>query len=131
MGIAEERTVALTTYRRNGEAVVTPVWINAVSDGRIGFWTAGGTGKTKRLAHNPAVTVQACTARGRIKPGSPVLSGRAEMVTSGPYFDEVHAAGRRKYGLMVPITRTLGRLLGQRAKDQQYGDTVVLIRLDG
>ena len=131
MSIADEKTIALTTFRRSGEGVVTPVWVNPVSDGRIGFWTAMGSGKTKRLKNNPQVTVQACSASGKLKPGSPVLTGVAEMVQSGPLFEEVTAAGRRKYGVMVGISRTMGKLLGQRKKGQQYGDTVVLVRLDG
>lgn len=130
MGIAEEKTIALTTFRRNGEGVTTPVWINQVSDGRIGFWTAMGTGKTKRLRNDPRVTVQACSASGKPKAGAPVLTGVAELLQSGPLFDEVQAKGRKKYGLMVPITRTVGKLFGQRKKGQQYADTVVLVRLD-
>ena len=130
MSIADEKTIALTTFRRSGEGVVTPVWVNRVSDGRIGFWTAMGSGKTKRLAHNPHVTVQACSASGKLKAGSPVLRGTAEMVRSGPLFDEVTAAGKKKYGVMVPISRTMGRLFGLQKKGQTYGDTVVLVRID-
>ncbi|MGZ4452072.1 MAG: PPOX class F420-dependent oxidoreductase [Nocardioides sp.] len=130
MSIADEKTIALTTFRRTGEGVVTPVWVNQVSDGRIGFWTAMGSGKTKRLANDPRVTVQACSASGKLKAGSPVLSGTAEMVQAGPLFDEVTAAGKRKYGAMVPITKVMGKLMGQRKAGQAYGDTVVLIRID-
>lgn len=130
MSIADEKTIVLTTYRRNGEGVVSPVWVNQVSDGRLGFWTAMGSGKTKRLKNNPRVTLQAGTSSGKAKPGAPVLTGTAEMVQSGPLFDEVQAAGRKKYGIMVGISKALGGLLGQRKKGQQYGDTVVLIKLD-
>lgn len=128
--IAEAKTIALTTFRRTGEPVVSPVWINQVSDGRIGFWTAMGSGKTKRIRNNAHVTVQACSASGKVKPGTPLFSGVAEMVQSGPLFDEVQTKGRQKYGVMVPLTRTVGKLMGQRKKGQEYADTVVLIRLD-
>lgn len=130
MSIADEKTIVLTTYRRNGEGVVSPVWVNQVSDGRLGFWTAMGSGKTKRLRNNPRVSLQAGTNSGKPKPGAPVLTGTAEMIQSGPLFDEVQAAGRKKYGIMVGISKALGGLLGQRKKGQQYGDTVVLIQLD-
>lgn len=130
MTIADEKYIALTTFRKSGEPVSTPVWVNAVSDGRIGFWTAGGSGKTKRMANNPRVTVQASDARGRVKAGSSPLTGTAEMVHSGPLFDEVWAKGKKKYGAMVGITKFMGRLMGQRKAGQAYGDTVVLIRLD-
>src|SRR6476469_10064473 len=101
MGIEQERYIALSTYRRSGEAVATPVWVVPVSDGRIGFWTAMGTGKTTRIARDPRVSVQPCDVRGRPREGSAVLSGTAEMVRSGRLFDEVQAAVRAKYGLMT------------------------------
>lgn len=129
MSISDEKYIALTTYRKNGEGVTTPVWVNPVSDGRIGFWTAMGSGKTKRLKNNPQVTVQASDARGHAKKNSTPLSGTAEMVQSGPLFDEIWAKGKKKYGVMVPITKTMGRVFGQRKAGQAYGDTVVLIRI--
>lgn len=130
MGIEQEKYIALTTYRRSGEGVTTPVWVVPVSDGRIGFWTAMGSGKTRRLGRDPRVTVQACDVRGRPREGSSVLGGTAEMVRSGRLFDEVQAAVRRKYGVMTTITRLMGRVTGQRRSGQEYADTVVLVRLD-
>ncbi|MGN6160149.1 MAG: PPOX class F420-dependent oxidoreductase [Marmoricola sp.] len=130
MSIADEKYIALTTYRKNGEGVTTPVWVNPVSDGRIGFWTSMGSGKTKRMRNNPQVTVQASDARGRTKKGSTPITGTAEMVQSGPLFDEVQAKGKKKYGVMVTISKAMGQLLGQRKAGQTYADTVVLIRLD-
>lgn len=130
MSIADEKYIALTTYRRSGEPVTTPVWVNAVSDGRIGFWTSMGSGKTKRMKNNAHVTVQASDARGRAKGGSTPITGTAEMIQSGPLFDEVQSKGRKKYGFMVTLSKTMGRLMGQRKSGQVYADTVVLIRLD-
>ncbi|GAC1386473.1 MAG: hypothetical protein NVSMB48_25250 [Marmoricola sp.] len=130
MTIADEKYIALTTYRKSGEGVVTPVWVNAVSDGRIGFWTSDGSGKTKRMANNARVTVQASDARGRAKPGSSPITGTAEMIHDGPLFDEVTAKGKKKYGVMVTISKLMGQLMGQRKSGQVYADTVVLIRLD-
>jgi hypothetical protein len=51
------------------------------------------------------------------------------MVKSGPLFDEVHRAITAKYGFMVPITKFLGKVMGQRKAGQQYADTAVLVRL--
>jgi len=129
MSLSDEKYLALTTFRRSGEGVVTPVWVAPLSDGRIGFWTADGSGKTKRMRHTSRVTVQASDARGRAKAGAPVLEGTAEMVKSGPLFDEVHRAITAKYGFMVPITKFLGKVMGQRKAGQQYADTAVIVRL--
>jgi PPOX class probable F420-dependent enzyme len=128
MSISDERCIALTTYRKNGEGVTTPVWVNAVSDGRIGFWTAMGSGKTKRMTINPQVTVQASSYSGKPKSGSQPFIGTAEMVQSGPFFDEVKAAGKRKYGYLSNLAKLIGSIPMKR-KGLVYGDTVVLIRL--
>ena len=129
MTIGDEKYMAFTTFRRSGEAVSTPTWVVPVSDGRIGFWTAMGTGKTKRLRHDPRVTVQPCDVRGRPREGSPVVAGTAEMVQSGRLFDEVHAKVRAKYGLMTKVSKALGAL-PMRRRNLTYADTVVLVRLD-
>jgi len=120
----------LTTFRRSGIGVSTPVWTVPVSDGRVGMWTGAGTGKWKRMRLNPRVTIQACTARGKTRPVDPILEGTAEIVQSGRLFDEVQAKIRAKYGRwqirIIPwISRVQGRLKG----DQTFGDTVVLITI--
>ncbi len=130
MTIADEKYMAVTTYRRSGDPVSTPTWVVPVSDGRIGFWTAMGSGKTKRLKNNPRVTVQASDARGRAKVGSPAIAGNAEMVQSGPLFDEVHTKVRAKYGLMTKVTKVLAQLGPMRRKNLTYADTVILVTLD-
>jgi PPOX class probable F420-dependent enzyme len=130
MALADEKYIALTTFRRNGDPVSTPVWVVPVSDGRIGFWTAMGTGKTKRLGNDPRAAVQPCDVRGRTKPGTAAVTGTAEMVQSGRLFDEVQARVREKYGLMTRITGLLARLGPLGRKGLTYADTVVLVRLD-
>jgi uncharacterized protein len=119
----------LTTFRKSGAGVATPVWTVPVSDGRVGMWTGAGTGKYKRLRNNPHVTIQACTARGKIKPGSMPLDGTAEILQAGAVFDEVQASIRAKYGRLIPIARCVSRLQGRYKRGQAFGDTVVLIRI--
>jgi len=131
MGIVDEKCMAFTTYRKSGDPVTTPVWVVPVSDGRIAFWTAMGSGKTKRLKNNPAVTVQPCSYRGTIKPGTTPVGGTAEMVQSGRYFDEVHQKIHKKYGFMTYLTKTAATLFVMRKRGLTYADTVVLVRLDG
>jgi PPOX class probable F420-dependent enzyme len=130
MVLEDEKYIALTTFRRSGEAVSTPVWVVPVSDGRVGFWTAMGTGKTKRLGNDPLVSVQPCDVRGRPRSGTASVPGTAEMVQSGRLFDEVQAKVRQKYGLMTRITGLLARLGPLGRKGLTYADTVVLVRPD-
>jgi len=130
MALSDEKYLAFTTFRRKGDPVTTPVWVVPVSDGRVGFWTAMGTGKTKRLGNNPQVTVQPCDVRGRVRPGSSAVSATAEMVQSGRLFDEVHAKVREKYGLTTRLTGLVARFGPMRRKGLTYADTVVLVRPD-
>lgn len=128
--LAAEKYLAFTTFRRSGEPVTTPVWVVPVSDGRLGFWTAMGTGKTKRLRHDPRVRVEPCDARGRTQETTSPVDGQAEMVRSGAFFDEVQGRVREKYGWMTTVTRLLARLGPQGRRGLGYADTVVLVRLD-
>ena len=50
------RYVALATFRRSGAEVRTPVWFAAVDD-RLYVFTAGDSGKVKRLRHSPRARV--------------------------------------------------------------------------
>jgi uncharacterized protein len=53
----------LTSFRRNGQGVGTPVGTVA-SGGKLYFMTAADTWKVKRLAHNPHVTLAPGTRKG-------------------------------------------------------------------
>lgn len=55
----------LTTYRRNGQSVGTPVGIR-LGPKQAYFTTWSTTGKVKRLANNPRVTLAPCTRRGKV-----------------------------------------------------------------
>jgi PPOX class probable F420-dependent enzyme len=60
----DSRYIALTTYRRDGRAVTTPVW--AVSlDGMIYVFTASSTGKAKRVRATGRVRFAPCSMNGR------------------------------------------------------------------
>ncbi|HEX7662619.1 MAG TPA: PPOX class F420-dependent oxidoreductase [Pseudonocardiaceae bacterium] len=57
--LAASRYVLLTTFRKDGRAVPTPVW--AARDGQdLVIWTAANTGKIKRLRNNGTVEVSPC-----------------------------------------------------------------------
>ena len=60
-------TALLTTFRRGGEAVGTPLSI-VVTGGKAYFVTAGDSGKAKRLAHTDRVTLAPCTLTGKVIP---------------------------------------------------------------
>ncbi len=131
MSITEEKYVALTTFRRDGTPVSTPVWIVALdAPHTAGFWTSSGSGKAKRLAHTTRITVQASDSRGRTKDGSSAMEAAAELVSSGPVFDEVKRKIDAKYGFMTKITKLLAKIGGVvKRKRIPYGDRCVVITL--
>jgi hypothetical protein len=67
---ADERTVLLTTYRRDGTPVGTPV--NIAVAGEIAYIrTFDPSGKVKRVRRNHDVEIAPCTIRGRVT-GTPM-----------------------------------------------------------
>ena len=69
--------LSLTSYKRDGTAVATPVWF-VIDDGRLLVMTDPESFKVKRIRRNPDVTIAPWTATGRLR-GHPV-PGRAELL---------------------------------------------------
>mgnify|MGYP000473367737 CR=1 FL=1 len=70
--LAREKYVSLTTFRRDGSPVATPVWIAALDDGRLAFTTDPSSWKVKRVRRNATVELRPCTVRGKVAPDAPV-----------------------------------------------------------
>ena len=94
VALADEKYILLTTFRRDGTPVATPVWAVPLDDGKIGFWTSSGSGKAKRLAHTERVTVQALRHDGSGQGREPARSGRPLASSPAPSSTTIHATGR-------------------------------------
>ena len=95
--------ISLTTYRRDGTAVATPVWFVQQGD-RLLVRTGTASGKVKRIRRNPAVQVAECTAGGRVR--GQQASGVARVL-SGPEADAAEGLVNRKYWFELVIIRPL------------------------
>jgi uncharacterized protein len=127
VALSDGKYMLLTTFRRDGTPVSTPVWVAKLDGEQIGFWTSSGSGKAKRLAHTDRATVAACDARGRVKPGTDVLDATARLVT-GSELDQIRERIVAKYGVMTKFTKLLGTVFGVlRGKRIPYGDRGVVI----
>jgi PPOX class probable F420-dependent enzyme len=127
MALDDEKYILLTTFRRDGTPVATPVWVVGLDGGRLGFWTSSGSGKAKRLAHTERVTVSPCDARGRVRANAGVVDATARLVT-GSELEEIRQRVVAKYGVMTKFTKLLGTLIGiLRGKRIPYGDRGVVI----
>ncbi|MDW4915412.1 PPOX class F420-dependent oxidoreductase [Streptomyces californicus] len=76
---ARSEYVSLTTHRKNGTPVATPVWA-AADDGVLYVWTRSDSWKVKRLRGNAEVVVTVCDVRGRIAEGAPSARGTARLL---------------------------------------------------
>jgi uncharacterized protein len=98
--VAAHRYVSLTTFRRSGQPVATPVWIARDGDELVVI-TVDGVGKTKRLAHTSRVQLRPCDMRGTVPDGAPAHDGTATVVRAP---QEV-AAVKRAIGAKYPLAR--------------------------
>lgn len=71
--------VSLTTFRKDGTGVATPVWF-AVDGGELFIWTLSDSWKVKRLRNDSRVVVTVCDARGRIAHGAVSAEGTARLL---------------------------------------------------
>jgi PPOX class probable F420-dependent enzyme len=108
--LTKPRFASLTTWRRNGTAVSTPVWI-AVSEKKA-YVMSRGPGKVKRIRNNPAVTIAPCTIRGRVR-GTELRAVARVVGTDCPPM-HVRRALRRKYGPVPRISSTMAHLFRKR-----------------
>jgi PPOX class probable F420-dependent enzyme len=120
------RYILLTTFKRDGSAVASPVWITG-SHGTYGFTTGDRAWKTRRLRHDPTVQVQACGIRGRIKPGAVLYRGTGEVLTDPDDVHTAEAALSAKYGWQFRATKVADRLSATVGRGEPQ--RVVAIRL--
>jgi uncharacterized protein len=112
--MAEHDFVALTTFRRNGDTVSTPVWI-AVDGAALVVTTPATSGKVKRLRRDPRVEMRPCSRRGVVPDGAPVVPGVAEVVAPD---DASARALRTKYGWQYRLISTVEKLVNRRNRER-------------
>ncbi len=111
----------LETYRRNGEAMRTPVWF--VRDGeRLYIRTVAESGKVKRLRANPRVRVALCDRVGNLTGPWVAATGR-EVRDDPALYARVDRLLDEKYG-------EIKRQLAAQAAAEGRVYTLLEIRLD-
>jgi PPOX class probable F420-dependent enzyme len=116
--------VSLTTFRRTGQPVPTPVW--AAPDGEdLVVWTRADSGKVKRLRHTSRVTVAPCDVRGRVL--GPEVEATAGFVDRAEW-PRALAALRRAYGLRFRLGYVTSRLWSRLTRPGTERHEVIRIR---
>ena len=110
LALGDERFVSLTTFRRSGEAVPTPVWVVRDGDALL-VTTPEGSGKVKRLRHTPRVELRPCSRRGEVAEGAPVLSAVAEVVADEAAHARLAGLLKAKYGMEFRLVMAIERVV--------------------
>ena len=106
----DARYLALTTYRRDGRPVTTPVWAASL-DGNLYVVTARSTGKARRLRATGRVRFAPSGRSGRRILGD-WRDGSGRVVEDEPCRGEALAALRRKYGWQMSLAMLISPLRG-------------------
>lgn len=113
--LGDHEYVSLTTHRRSGAAVPTPVWA-AYDGGELLVWTRSDSGKVKRLRNDPHVTVVPCDVRGRVSEADRAVPGTARLLEDAAGLRRVRRALAGKYGWKFRLVDVFGTAvrLGKR-----------------
>jgi PPOX class probable F420-dependent enzyme len=117
------RFISVTTFKRDGAAVATPV-LSVLHDGRLYAFTDLHSGKVKRLRRDPRVLVAPCWPGGWLR-GAP-MPGRAEILTDDASLQRVQRLLLDRYKVMYRLV-LLGYQLGRRLRGAPaYPDAAAL-----
>ena len=106
--LENEKYISLETYRKNNDAVQTPVWF-VLQDDLIYVVTRESTGKVKRLRNNQNVKIAACTIKGSIT--GEWHSGTATRLSDNE-LGSILKLRDTKYGFMAKIAKFASRNKG-------------------
>lgn len=107
--LAGHQYMRLTTFRKSGEAVPTPVWFAQDGD-HLYVTTDPDSGKVKRIRNNAQVEVAPCDMRGT--PLGDSAEAMARILT-GDESTVALAALKRKYGWQFRVFGAFGSLRRQ------------------
>jgi uncharacterized protein len=98
--IQAQKYISLTTFRKTGAGVPTPVWFGE-EDGKLYVMTRSDMGKTKRIRNNPQVKVAPSTIRGKVT--GPEFSATARILPREDH-QKARASINRKYWMArIPL----------------------------
>ena len=101
-----QKYINLETYRKNNQAVQTPVWF-AIEDSMIYVRTDNNSGKIKRARNNPHVRITPSNARGQ--PKGEWIDGEIRIANTAES-ERANQLLRQKYGLQGRIIRMVNKI---------------------
>lgn len=113
--LAAEKFVSLTTYKKDGAAVATPMWIGRDGD-HLFCWTPADSWKAKRVRNDPRVALVPCSRGGKVPEGATSVGGLAEVITDPATVQRLAGVIRRKYGFEFVVVTFIERILARGSK---------------
>jgi uncharacterized protein len=98
-GLEGHKYCLVTTYKRSGEPVPTPLWFG-LADGKAYFRTYADAVKLKRIRNNPEVLIGPCDPRG--KPKGETIEASARILPDEEQ-EKAERAVQSNYGLIRRI----------------------------
>ncbi|MFZ2083780.1 MAG: PPOX class F420-dependent oxidoreductase [Candidatus Sulfotelmatobacter sp.] len=95
-----QKYMSLTTFRKNGVAVATPVWFGEEAD-KLYVMTRSDMGKAKRIRNNPRVRVAPCTIRGKVS--GPEFTASARILPREEHAHARQAINRKYWAARLPL----------------------------
>ena len=104
--LARGKYLSLTTFKKDGSAVATPVWVARDGDELVVI-TDATSGKAKRIRNSGRVVLAPCDMRGKVT--GPSVDGAARL-TDSTATDYISAQIKRKYGLTYTLIGLMEKL---------------------
>lgn len=112
-----EKFVSLTTFKKDGTPVATPMWIGRDGD-HLFVWTPADSWKAKRARNNPRVLLVPCSRLGKVHDGAQAVEGVAEVITDPATVDRLAGVIHRKYGFGFRVVTFFERILARGSKQR-------------
>ncbi|MFD9612571.1 PPOX class F420-dependent oxidoreductase [Streptomyces sp. NPDC004288] len=121
--VRRSRYISLTTFRKNGTGVPTPVW-HAVEGDQLFVLSRDDAWKIKRLRNDPRVEVAVCDLRGNVAEGAERYAGTGRLV-EGEELSRIRRMLYRKYTWQYWLT-DVPAMIFRRGKRPHTGIVVTL-----
>jgi len=122
------RYISLTTFKKDGSPVSSPVWITGAA-GTYVFTTGDKAWKTRRLLRNSSIRVQVCDMRGRVDPQAATYVGTGGVATSADAVAAAELALAAKYGWQFHATKIFEGLKGRLGRGERQEPVAIHLSL--
>lgn len=115
--LADENFVSLTTFKKSGEKVASPMWLARDGDDLV-MWTPVDSWKVKRIRRDGRVELAPCGRTGKVNAGAQTTHGSALVDADPAETARVKRLIRAKYGFEFHVITFIERVAARGSKDR-------------